>query len=104
MNLRIEPTKKAKDLLYKLERKKAFRDQFESATAFIEFSLEQALIFMTNTRLEKSKGMLSFEEYCRQLDEKNSAADKLEVAYKKKQREKKIKKLLAIDSHWSGLN
>ena len=45
MNLRIEPTKKAKDLLYKLERKKAFRDQFESATAFIEFSLEQALEF-----------------------------------------------------------
>lgn len=45
MNLRIEPTRKAKDLLYKLERKKAFRDQFESATAFIEFSLEQALDF-----------------------------------------------------------
>ena len=45
MNLRIEPTRKAKDLLYKLERKKAFRDQFESATAFIEFSLEQALEF-----------------------------------------------------------
>ena len=45
MNLKIEPTRKAKDLLYKLERKKAFRDQFESATAFIEFSLEQALEF-----------------------------------------------------------
>ena len=45
MNLRIEPTKKAKDLLYKLERKKAFREQFDSATAFIEFSLEQALEF-----------------------------------------------------------
>ena len=45
MNLRIKPTKKAKDLLYKLERKKGFKDQFESATAFIEFSLEQALEF-----------------------------------------------------------
>ena len=45
MNLRIEPTKKAKDLLYKLERKKTFRDQFENATAFIEFSLEHALDF-----------------------------------------------------------
>ena len=45
MKLRIEPTKKAKDLLYKLERKKGFKDQFESATAFIEFSLEQALEF-----------------------------------------------------------
>ena len=43
MNLRIEPTKRAKDLLYKLERKKAFREQFDSATAFIKFSLEQAL-------------------------------------------------------------
>ena len=42
MNLRIEPTKKAKDLLYKLERKKGFKDQFESATAFIKFSLEAA--------------------------------------------------------------
>lgn len=45
MNLRIEPTREAKELLWKLERKKAFRDQFESATAFIEFSLEQALDF-----------------------------------------------------------
>ena len=45
MNLRIEPTKKAKDLLYKLERKKGFKDQLESATAFIESSLEQALEF-----------------------------------------------------------
>ena len=59
---------------------------------------------MTNTHVEKSKGMLSFKEYCRLLDEKNSAADKLEVAYKKKQREKKIKKLLAIDSHWRNLS
>ena len=42
MNLRIEPTREAKELLWKLERKKAFRDQFESATAFIEFSLEAA--------------------------------------------------------------
>ena len=45
MNLRIEPTKRAKDLLYKLERKKAFREEFDSATAFIEFSLEHALEF-----------------------------------------------------------
>ena len=59
---------------------------------------------MTNTHVEKSKGMLRFNEYCRLLDEKNSAADKLEVAYKKKQREKKIKKLLAIDSHWRNLS
>ena len=35
--------------------------------------------------------MISFNEYCRRLDEKNSTANKLEVAYEKKQREKKIK-------------
>ena len=45
MNVRIEPTREAKELLWKLERKKAFRDQFESAAEFIEFSLEQALEF-----------------------------------------------------------
>jgi len=45
MNLRIEPTKKAKDLIWKLERKKAFREQFESASSFIEFSLEAAWNF-----------------------------------------------------------
>ena len=45
MNLRIEPTREAKELLWKLERIKAFRDQFESATAFIEFSLEAAWDF-----------------------------------------------------------
>ena len=45
MNLRIEPTKKTKDLLYKLERKKGFKDQFKSATAFIKFSLEAAWNF-----------------------------------------------------------
>ena len=48
--------------------------------------------------------MISFNEYCRRLDEKNSTAIKLEVAYKKKQREKKIKKLLAFNSHWRGLS
>ena len=48
--------------------------------------------------------MFSFKEYCKLLDEKNSAVDKLKLAYKKKKREKKIKKLLAFDSHWSGLS
>ena len=60
MNLRIEPTKKAKDLLYKLERKKAFRDQFESATAFIEFSLEQALDFYDKHTFGESKRYAKF--------------------------------------------
>ena len=48
--------------------------------------------------------MLSFKEYCHQLDEKKDTEKRMKVAYKKKQREKKIKKLLAFDSHWEGLN
>ena len=48
--------------------------------------------------------MISFNEYCKSLDEKDSTANKLEVAYKKKQRKKKIKKLLAFNSHWKGLS
>ena len=60
MNLRIEPTKKAKDLLYKLERKKAFRDQFDSASAFIEFSLEQALEFYDKHTFGEIKRYVKF--------------------------------------------
>ena len=45
MNRRIESTKKARDLFDQLERKKGFRDQFDSATDFIEFSMEAALEF-----------------------------------------------------------
>ncbi len=60
MNLRIELTKKAKDLLYKLERKKAFREQFDSATAFIEFSLEQALEFYDRKPLGQIKKYAQF--------------------------------------------
>ena len=48
--------------------------------------------------------MLSFKEYLRQLDEKKDTEKRMEVAYKKKQREKKIKKLMAFDSHWKGLS
>ena len=46
--------------------------------------------------------MLTFKEFCR-IEEEN-AATRMEKAYQKKQREKKIKKLLSIDSHWKGLN
>ena len=45
MNLRIESTREAKELLWKLERKRAFRKQFNSAGEFIEFSLEAAWDF-----------------------------------------------------------
>ena len=77
---------------WKLERKRAFRKQFNSAAEFIEFSLEAAWDFTTNTHSRKSKNMISLNEYCKRLDEKNSTASKLEVACKKKEREKKIKK------------
>ena len=48
--------------------------------------------------------MLSFKEYCHKLDEKKDTEKRMEVAYKKKQRENKIKKLLAFDSHWKNLS
>ena len=46
--------------------------------------------------------MLTFKEFCKIAEE--NAAKRMEKAYQKKQREKKIKKLLSIDSHWKGLN
>ena len=47
--------------------------------------------------------MLNFKDYCRQLDEKKDTEKRMESAYKKKEEEKKIKKLLAFNSHWRGL-
>ena len=46
--------------------------------------------------------MLTFKGFC-QIAEEN-AAKRMGKAYQKKQREKKIKKLLSTDSHWKGLN
>ena len=46
--------------------------------------------------------MLTFKEFCK-MEEEN-AVKRMEKAYQKKQRDKKIKKLLSIDSHWKGLN
>lgn len=48
--------------------------------------------------------MISFNEYCRRLDEKKDTEKRMEDAYKKKQRERKIRKLLAFDSHWKNLS
>ena len=48
--------------------------------------------------------MINFSEYCRQLDEKKDTEKRMEDAYKKKQRERKIRKLLAFNSHWRGLS
>ena len=46
--------------------------------------------------------MLTFKEFCR-IEEEN-AVKRMEKAHQKKQREKKIKKLLSTDSHWKGLS
>lgn len=48
--------------------------------------------------------MISFNEYCKRLDEKKDTEKRMEDAYKKKQRERKIRKLLAFNSHWRGLS
>ena len=47
--------------------------------------------------------MLTFKEFCRFLDEE-SASKRMEKAYQKKKRQKKIEKLITYDKHWSGLN
>ncbi len=36
--------------------------------------------------------------------EEENAVKRMEKAYQKKQRDKKIKKLLSTDSHWKGLS
>ena len=38
------------------------------------------------------------------IKKKNDLVQRMTDAYKKKQREKKIRKLAAIDSHWKGLS
>ena len=55
MNVRKESTREAKELLWKLERKKAFIEQFESATTFIEFSLRAAWDFYDKRPLKEIK-------------------------------------------------
>ena len=48
--------------------------------------------------------MISFNEYYKRLDEKKDTEKRMENAYKKKRRERKIRKLLAFDSHWKNLS
>ncbi len=47
--------------------------------------------------------MLTFKQFSKSLDEE-SASKRMEKAYQKKKRQKKIEKLQASDQHWSGLN
>ena len=46
--------------------------------------------------------MLTCRQFCK-IEEEN-VAKRMEKAYQKKQRDKKIKKLLSTDSHWKGLS
>ena len=46
--------------------------------------------------------MLTFKQFCKMEEE--STSKRMEKAYQKKQRDKKIKKLLSTDSRWKGLS
>jgi hypothetical protein len=43
MDKRIQATPRVRDLLWKLENKRMFREQFGSAQAYLEWSLEKAV-------------------------------------------------------------
>ena len=45
--------------------------------------------------------MLTFKQFCR--IEEESTVKRMEKAYQAKQRKKKIKKLIAMDTYWKGL-
>jgi len=47
--------------------------------------------------------MLTFKQFCL-LQEEEGASKRMDKAYQKKKRQKKIEKLQASDKHWSGLN
>ena len=89
------------DLLWKLERKRTFTRQFSTAQEYVEWSLEQADAWFKGIHTRRSKDMLTFKQFC--MIEEESTVKRMEKAYQAKQRKKKIKKLLAIDTHWKGL-
>ena len=47
--------------------------------------------------------MLTFKQFC-SLQEEESASKRMDKAFQKKQRQKKIEKLVAQDAHWAGLS
>ena len=47
--------------------------------------------------------MLTFKQFCL-LQEEESASKRMDKAYQKKKRQKKIEKLVAQDTHWAGLS
>jgi len=56
---------------------------------------------LKSIHIRRLKDMLTFKQFCR--IEEESTAKRMEKAYQAKQREKKIKKLIAMDTHWKGL-
>ena len=48
--------------------------------------------------------MLSFKEYCRQLEEKKDTEKRMEDAYRKKKRSAKLRKMLAFSSVWKNFS
>ncbi len=52
--------RKVMDILYKLERKRVFVNQFGSAQEYIEFSLEAALKWMDRHPHKEIKGYVDF--------------------------------------------
>ena len=51
---------KVMDLLWKLERKRAFAGQFKTAQEYVEFSLEEALKWLDRHPCKEIKGYVDF--------------------------------------------
>jgi uncharacterized protein HemY len=60
MDTRIENTRKARDLLWKLERSSTFRKQFGSAQEYLEWSLEKAIEWFDRHPSKNLKGYGEF--------------------------------------------
>jgi hypothetical protein len=56
MQKRIEVNRKVRELLWKLERKRTFTGQFQSAQDYVEWSLAEALKWMDRHPLKEIKG------------------------------------------------
>jgi hypothetical protein len=60
MNTRIENTQKVRDLLWKLEYSSTFRNQFDSAQEYVEWSLEKAIDWFDRHPDKNLKGYAEF--------------------------------------------
>ena len=60
MQKRIEMNRKVTDLIWKLERKRTFTGQFQSAQEYIEWSLEEAMKWMDRHPHKEIKGYVDF--------------------------------------------